>query len=52
MFTNDGRAVPIAHRVRRKRQRLPPSLLIEDASDRVPVLAPPGLCPRHLRSRL
>jgi hypothetical protein len=26
---------PIAHRVRRKRQRLPPSLLIENASDRV-----------------
>src|SRR2546426_12397382 len=25
---------PIAHRVRRKRQRLPPSLLIENASDR------------------
>ena len=27
---------PIAHRVHRKRQRLPPSLLIENASDRVP----------------
>src|SRR6202041_3485260 len=27
---------PIAHRVRRKRQRLPPSLLIENASDRDP----------------
>jgi hypothetical protein len=27
------RANPIAHRVRRKRQRLPPSLLIENASD-------------------
>ena len=26
---------PIAHRVRRKRQRLPPSLLIENASDRL-----------------
>jgi hypothetical protein len=25
---------PIAHRVRRKHQRLPPSLLIEDVSDR------------------
>jgi hypothetical protein len=25
---------PIAHRVRRKHQRLPPSLLIENASDR------------------
>src|SRR5207245_2179619 len=28
---------PIAHRVRRKRQRLPPSLLIENASDRDPI---------------
>jgi len=28
---------PIAHRVRRKRQRLPPNLLIENASDRVPL---------------
>ncbi len=28
---------PIAHRVRRKHQRLPPSLLIENASDRVPL---------------
>src|SRR5207244_1987819 len=28
------RSNPIAHRVRRKRQRLPPSLLIENASDR------------------
>jgi len=26
---------PIAHRVRRKRQRLPPSLLIENASERL-----------------
>jgi hypothetical protein len=26
---------PIAHRVRRKRQRLPPSLLIENASDQL-----------------
>jgi len=33
------RSNPIAHRVRRKRQRLPPSLLIENASDRDP--APP-----------
>src|SRR5712692_3937476 len=30
------RSNPIAHRVRRKRQRLPPSLLIENASDRDP----------------
>ena len=29
----DCRSNPIAHRVRRKRQRLPPSLLIENASD-------------------
>jgi hypothetical protein len=29
------RSNPIAHRVRRKRQRLPPSLLIENASDRL-----------------
>jgi hypothetical protein len=29
------RSNPIAHRVRRKHQRLPPSLLIENASDRV-----------------
>src|SRR5438874_10239643 len=28
---------PIAHLVRRKRQRLPPSLLIENASDRDPI---------------
>ncbi len=32
-----GRSNPIAHRLRRKRQRLPPSLLIENASDRVPL---------------
>ena len=31
------RSNPIAHRVRRKHQRLPPSLLIENASDRVPL---------------
>ena len=38
------RSNPIAHRVRRKRQRLPPSLLIENASDRD--LAPsPADCP-------
>ena len=38
------RSNPIAHRVRRKRQRLPPSLLIENASDRDP--APPqAVCP-------
>jgi hypothetical protein len=33
----NGHSNPIAHRVRRKRQRLPPSLLIENASDRVSV---------------
>src|SRR6266849_3824624 len=37
------RSNPIAHRVRRKRQRLPPSLLIENASDRYPL--PPQVCP-------
>lgn len=31
----DRHSNPIVHRVRRKRQRLPPSLLIENASDRV-----------------
>src|SRR6266446_433626 len=42
---------PIAHRVRRKRQRLPSSLLIENASDRDS--APPqNSAPRRLRSRL
>ena len=35
---------PIAHRVRRKRQRLPPSLLIENASDRDP-RSTPRVCP-------
>ena len=30
------RSNPIAHRVRRKHQRLPPSLLIENASDQFP----------------
>jgi hypothetical protein len=35
---------PIAHRVRRKRQRLPPSLLIENASDRDSHSAP-KVCP-------
>jgi hypothetical protein len=29
----DWHSNPIAHRVRRKRQRLPPSLLIENVSD-------------------
>jgi hypothetical protein len=38
------RSNPIAHRVRRKRQRLPPSLLIENASDRDPRSAP-RVCP-------
>ena len=42
---------PIAHRVRRKRQRPPPSLLIENAWD--PVFRPCHLsCPRRFRSRL
>jgi hypothetical protein len=35
--TPNRRSNPIAHRVRRKHQRLPPSLLIENASNRVPV---------------
>jgi hypothetical protein len=40
-----------AHRARRKRQRLPPSLLIESASDLDP--APPlQSAPRRFRSRL
>src|ERR1035437_8182985 len=34
------RSNPIAHRVRRKRLRLPPSLLIENASDRHPRSTP------------
>src|SRR5271157_2275399 len=42
---------PIAHRVRRKRQRLPPSLLIENASDRVSVPCEVS-CPGRFRSRL
>jgi hypothetical protein len=33
LATPNCRSNPIAHRVRRKRQRLPPSLLIENASD-------------------
>jgi hypothetical protein len=45
------RSNPIAHRVRRKRQPLPPSLLIENASDLDP--APPmQSAPRRFRSRL
>jgi hypothetical protein len=40
----DCRSNPIAHRVRRKRQRLPPSLLIENASDRNPY-STPTVCP-------
>jgi hypothetical protein len=45
------RSNPIAHRVRRKRQRLPPSLPIENASDRD---SAPSLqsAPRRFRSRL
>jgi len=47
----DCRSNPIAHRVRRKPQRLPPSLLIENASVRYP--APPQKsAPRRFRSRL
>src|SRR5207253_11311970 len=42
---------PIAHRVRRKHQRLPPSLLIENASERFP-LPTPSVVPRRFRSRL
>src|SRR2546427_276631 len=45
------RSTPIAHRARRQRQRLPPSLLIENASVRDP--APPQQsAPRRFRSRL
>ena len=39
-FAANWRSNPIAHRVRRKRQRLPPSLLIENASDRDPRSTP------------
>src|SRR5438093_4966829 len=42
--TPNPRSTPIAHRVRRKHQRLPPSLLIENASDRDS--APPQNCAR------
>src|SRR5437867_8422964 len=45
------RSNPIAHRVRRKRQRLPPSLLIENASER-PLLPTRSVMPRRFRSRL
>ena len=45
------RSNPIAHRVRRKHQRLPPSLLIENASERFP-LPTPSVVPRRFRSRL
>jgi hypothetical protein len=44
-------SIPIAHRVRRKRQRLPPSLLIENASDRDPHSAQKSAS-RRFRSRL
>ena len=37
---SDWHSNPIAHRVRRKRQRLPPSLLIENASGRLFLLTP------------
>ena len=44
-------SIPIVQRVRRNRQRLPSSLLIENASD--PVLDSWTLfCPRHFRSSL
>jgi len=42
---------PITQRVRRKRQRLPPSLLIENASD-VFLAFERTACPRRFRSRL
>src|SRR6266536_5614156 len=42
---------PIAQRVRRRRQRLPPSLLIENASD-VFLAFQRTACPRRFRSRL
>src|SRR6266567_5016681 len=42
---------PIAQRLRRKRQRLPPSLLIENASD-VFLAFQRTACPRRFRSRL
>jgi hypothetical protein len=45
------RSNPIVHRVRRKRQRLPPSLLIENASERLP-LPTRSVMPRRFRSRL
>ena len=43
-YAPNCRSNPIAHRVRRKRQRLPPSLLIETASDQV-LLFGPVSCP-------
>src|SRR5256886_14038027 len=42
---------PITQRVRRKRQRLPPSLLIENASD-IFLAFQRTACPRRFRSRL
>ena len=48
---SDWHSNPIPHRVRRKRQRLPPSLLIENASGRVPIRCR-GSCPRRFRSSL
>ena len=47
----DWHSNPIAYRVRRKRQRLPPSLLIENASHRLFPLTR-SVCPRRFRSRL
>jgi hypothetical protein len=47
-FQNKVDSNPVAHRVRRKRQRLPPSLLIENASDQLfslPSAVPPEAFP-------
>src|SRR6516162_10068628 len=47
----NSHSIPIVQRVRRKHQRLPSSLLIENASDSA--LDPRTLfCPRHFRSSL
>src|SRR5207247_7154622 len=51
LSATDCRSNPIAHRVRRKPQRLPPSLLIENASDRDPYSTQRS-APRRFRSRL
>src|SRR5262249_15656662 len=44
------RSNPIAYRVRRTRQRLPPSLLTENAS--IMIFPTRSVCPRRFRSRL